>query len=53
MKRKILKTLSDYTTELENYIKKNSLTLMGDEEIIDLIYHYNALKAKKEKQGSR
>jgi hypothetical protein len=52
-KRKILKTLSDYTTELENYIKKNGLTLKSDEEIIDLIYHYNALKAKKEKQVSR
>ncbi|MBE9510620.1 MAG: hypothetical protein IMY71_07070 [Bacteroidetes bacterium] len=48
-KRKIIKTLSDYTTELENYIKKNNLTLKSDEEIIDLIYHYNALKAKKEK----
>lgn len=48
-KRKILKVLSDYTNELEDYINKNNLTLRSDEEIIDLIYHYNALKAKKEK----
>ena len=52
-KRKILNTLSDYTTELEDYINKNGLTLKSDEEIIDLIYYYNALKAKKEKQVSR
>ena len=52
-KRNILKALSDYTSELENYIKKNDLTFRRDAEIIDLIYYYNALKAKKEKQVSR
>lgn len=48
-KRKILKVLSDYTNELEDYINKNNLTFKSDEEIIDLIYYYNALKAKKGK----
>lgn len=48
-KRKILKTLADHTKELEAYIDKNGLTLKTDEEIIDLIYYYNALKAKEEK----
>ena len=48
-KRKILKALSDYTNELEDYINDNNLTLKSDEEIIDLIYYYNALKAKEEK----
>lgn len=47
-KRKILKILSDYDTELEKYIKENDMTLKSDEEVIDLIYFYNALKAKKE-----
>jgi len=47
-KRKIFKALSDYTVELENYVKKNNLTFKSDEELIDLIYYYNALKAKKE-----
>ena len=48
-KRKIFKTLSDYTSELEDYVNKNNLTFKSDEEIIDLIYYYNALKAKEEK----
>lgn len=48
-KRKILKTLADHTKELEAYIDKNGLTLKTDEEIIDLIYYYNALKAKEGK----
>ncbi|MCD6564386.1 MAG: hypothetical protein J7K53_00430 [Bacteroidales bacterium] len=48
-KRKILKALSDYTNELEDYINNNNLTLKSDDEVIDLIYHYNALKAKEEK----
>lgn len=52
-KRNILKALSDYTNELEDYIKINNFTFKSDEEIIDLIYHYNALKAKKEKQVSQ
>lgn len=52
-KRKILKTLSDHTKELEEYIDKNGLTLKTNEEIIDLIYYFNALKAKEEKQVSR
>jgi len=48
-KRKIFKTLSDYTSELEDYVNKNNFTFKSDEEIIDLIYYYNALKAKEEK----
>lgn len=47
-KRKILKVLGDHTNELKDYIKKNDLRLKSDEEIIDLIYFYNALISKEQ-----
>lgn len=47
-KRKILKELGDHTNELKDYIKENNLRLKTDQELIDLIYYYNALISEKD-----
>ncbi len=42
-KKSILKALSDHETELIDFIEKRELKLKKDEDLIDLIYHYNAI----------